>query len=285
MSAIDTGRAARPRHVAPRAPAAGATAVLPPDPDVDLVADPGTVTRAGRIRRAALEVALLVVVYLIFTHVQGALGGDGTLASHNGHGVQSLERALGIDLEGPVNAWTERHPAVAVALALVYPCVLALVPISLAVVVLVRPAVYRAHLRRLVWLSFASLPVFWLFPVSPPRLDQPGIVDVVAQHSIMSSAMSPDSVSHANLYAATPSLHVAWGLWCGMALRALVPHHRRGARIVPMLLPALVAVDVVATGNHYVVDVVAGAALALLAAVVERRVRAWWNRRHALAVA
>src|SRR5262249_21298251 len=60
-----------------------------------------------------------------------------------------------------------------------------------------------------------------------------------------------------NEYAAFPSLHVAWAAWCAWALSLALPGRWR--RLV-WLYPALTSLVVVGTGNHYVLDVVAGLA-------------------------
>jgi len=61
----------------------------------------------------------------------------------------------------------------------------------------------------------------------------------------------------ANQYAAMPSLHMAWALWCG----AMVVRNagRRRVKLVGVLYPLLTALVVLGTANHYLRDVVAGA--------------------------
>jgi len=68
------------------------------------------------------------------------------------------------------------------------------------------------------------------------------------------------------LYAAMPSLHVAWAAWCAAAL---VTASRGRWRHLAWLYPAATAVVVLATANHFVLDAAAGLAvtgLGLLAA-------------------
>jgi hypothetical protein len=61
-----------------------------------------------------------------------------------------------------------------------------------------------------------------------------------------------------NQYAALPSMHVGWALWAGAAVALLAP--RKLVRYVAAGYPLLVGVVVVVTGNHYVLDALAGAA-------------------------
>jgi membrane-associated phospholipid phosphatase len=78
----------------------------------------------------------------------------------------------------------------------------------------------------------------------------------------------------ANPYAAMPSLHAADALIVGIVLASLV--RRRFFKAVWLLWPAWVAFAVMATGNHFWLDVVAGSLLGActLAFVYRSRVRA-----------
>jgi hypothetical protein len=67
----------------------------------------------------------------------------------------------------------------------------------------------------------------------------------------------------ANLYAAVPSLHMAWALWCAVALWGLST--ARWLRAIAVLHPTATAVTILATGNHYTFDLVTGAALIAIA--------------------
>jgi hypothetical protein len=62
-----------------------------------------------------------------------------------------------------------------------------------------------------------------------------------------------------NQYAAMPSLHVGWALWCGVMLWR---HGRtRLAKVVGVAYAVLTAVVVMGTANHYFLDAVAGVAV------------------------
>jgi membrane-associated phospholipid phosphatase len=71
-----------------------------------------------------------------------------------------------------------------------------------------------------------------------------------------------------NQYAALPSLHFGWDLLVGLAIAAAATHW--WLRLIGYVLPALMAVAVVTTANHFVVDVVAGGALALVGLAAAR---------------
>lgn len=67
-----------------------------------------------------------------------------------------------------------------------------------------------------------------------------------------------------------PSLHVGWSAWCAYAVwSALRGAHPRLA-LLAWVFPLVMAVDVLTTGNHYVLDIVGSAALLALSIVVAR---------------
>jgi PAP2 superfamily len=78
-----------------------------------------------------------------------------------------------------------------------------------------------------------------------------------------------------------PSLHVGWSLWCAYAVwSALRGMHPRLA-LLSWLFPLLMAADVLATGNHYVLDVAGSVALVAVAVVVASacgRLAGIWRR-------
>jgi hypothetical protein len=98
----------------------------------------------------------------------------------------------------------------------------------------------------------------------------PGFYDAVRAHIPVAYSLEQ---SAANQYAAVPSLHMAWAVWCAVALASVVPSPWRRLLV---LHPLLTAVTVLATGNHYMFDLVSGVALTLgtyaaARAVVRRR--------------
>jgi membrane-associated phospholipid phosphatase len=106
---------------------------------------------------------------------------------------------------------------------------------------------------------------FVIAPTAPPRMfPELGFVDTLAGFGI-----SHDSAivrSDANPYAAMPSLHAADALILGVALALIV--RVRWAKVLWLLWPAWVWFSVIATGNHFWLDILAGVVVAALAAVV-----------------
>jgi hypothetical protein len=138
-------------------------------------------------------------------------------------------------------------------------------------------ALFRARhdryvlLRNAIFLSGAiGFLFFALFPVAPPRLIDPALVDTVTLHSDAYRALQPPGLT--NQYAAFPSLHFGWNLLVGIVVFGLSA--RFLVRLFAVGMPAAMAYSVVATANHFVLDVVAGAAVVLVGLAVARHLQA-----------
>jgi hypothetical protein len=119
-----------------------------------------------------------------------------------------------------------------------------------------RSADLYAKLRNTIlatWLL--SVPVYGLFPVAPPRLADIGLVDTITTQT--SFAMDSNfSTSFYNELAAVPSLHVGFAVAIGFAVAASVKHPL--VKFIALLWGPVIALAVVATGNHYIFEIVAG---------------------------
>jgi PAP2 superfamily len=118
-----------------------------------------------------------------------------------------------------------------------------------------------------------GLVIFIVFPTAPPRLIDMGLLDTVTDQSESYRTLQPPGLI--NKYAAMPSLHFGWNLLVGVIVYRVARHW--WVRAFAIGLPIAMAVAVVATANHYVLDVPAGAAVALtglaLVGVVNRFLR------------
>ena len=89
----------------------------------------------------------------------------------------------------------------------------------------------------------------------------PGFVGTVSDDARRHYLSYP--LSWTNRFAAFPSFHVGWTLIACLALAAsLHSTHVRRAALIPAVL---VGLAVISTGNHYVIDSIVGAAIALAA--------------------
>lgn len=65
-----------------------------------------------------------------------------------------------------------------------------------------------------------------------------------------------------NQYAAMPSLHFGWSLWCGVVIVMLAP--KLWMKALGLLHPLFTIAAIVATANHWVLDAVGGALVVAL---------------------
>jgi membrane-associated phospholipid phosphatase len=86
-------------------------------------------------------------------------------------------------------------------------------------------------------------------------------VDIVAEHDISAGGASRDLTNGQRHFSARPSLHVGWSALCAYAAwLSLRGGHPRLAWLV-WLFPIIMVAVVIATGNHYILDVPGSAAL------------------------
>jgi hypothetical protein len=212
-------------------------------------------TRAARLAAfVGVELLMWVAFYGAYLAIRGVAIGAEPTAMANAHGLIDVERALGIFHEARIQDWF--RPVVD-GLSLYY--MLGFGPLVGVVLIWLAAAdrVTYKWLRTalLVSVGIASV-IHVLLPMAPPRLVEGlGIADTVGlsgghdQGSFMGISFNP--------YAAMPSMHVGWSLLIGVAgFRAA---RSRPLRAFFAAHPAVMTLTVVATGNHYLLDALAGA--------------------------
>ena len=217
--------------------------------------------------RAPLWIELAVVAWLFWLYdvINNFAPLRQALALRDATGVLSLERLLHLDPELALNRWLAAHGALAFVASSYYFFSHAIVTFALlAWLWWSAPALYRRLRTQLVIINLIAFAVFWRYPLAPPRMfPNLGFVDVVAASHAAVSWQSGALVHEANQLAAMPSLHFAWAVWCGIALWQR--YRRRAAALLAIVYPLLTAVVVIATANHYLLDVLAGGASVLTA--------------------
>lgn len=190
-----------------------------------------------------------------------ALASERTAFAH-AEQIARFERELGVDVEHWFTAVAGAHPTLhAVAsgyYATVHTVGTALAALTLAVL---RPDRWARMRTTFLLASGAGLVVSRLWPLLPPNLAGPGIG--------IAGAVLP--ASHPpNAYAAMPSLHTVWALWTAAALvvatRRTRPVVRYGAAVLGGAHVAATVAIVLGLGHHFLLDVLAGAAVLTVAA-------------------
>ena len=215
-------------------------------------------------RRPLLVGEILVVLCLlrVYDYVRAHAEVRAAAAMQHGRALLELEQVLRIDVERTLNHWAERHDLVTLLASHWYQFVH--IPVTLSVLAWVwlrHPGHYRRVRTALVLINVVGLAVFLLLPVAPPRLlPGGGFLDSVALAGFGSGHGGPLA---ADQYGAMPSLHLAWAVWSALVARRIL--RRPFWRLAWLGYPIMTTVAVVLTANHYLLDAVVGAGVALLA--------------------
>ncbi|MFB9515965.1 phosphatase PAP2 family protein [Streptomyces purpureus] len=222
------------------------------------------------------ELALIAVVYVAYSCGRLLARGDVSTAVDNGLAILRLEQSLHLNAEHPLNRLFTSTPAIGIPADFAYASLHYLVtPAILVWLFRRRPARYRAARTWLMVSTLCGLVGFTLLPTCPPRLLDAGhgFVDTMAQFSAYGwwggEASAPRGMGGmTNQYAAMPSLHVGWALWCGVMLWK----YGRSPllKALGVAYPLLTVIVVMGTANHYFLDAVAGAAVMGLGLVLTR---------------
>jgi hypothetical protein len=188
-------------------------------------------------------------------------------ALQHGQMLLDIENVLRVSVERTANVWVTSHRLLSTVASDIYQ--FAHVTVTLSVLAWCwwrRPEIYRAARNALVGVNVAGLAVFLLLPVAPPRLlPDGGFVDAVALAGFGTTHGGPVA---ADQYGALPSLHLGWAVWATVIAIRMLP--RSPWRSLCWGYPALITAVVVVTGNHYLLDALAGTAVALTSLSVAR---------------
>ncbi|MEV4683257.1 bifunctional glycosyltransferase 87/phosphatase PAP2 family protein [Streptomyces kurssanovii] len=208
-----------------------------------------------------LELLVIRVGYSVYSHIRAAATGSVAAAEEHARQIHSVEGALGIDIEHWVNQAVVRTEWLEAFFDFYYTSFHFLVPLSILGVLYVRrPSDYRWARASLAFATVLALLGFWLYPLAPPRL-MPGMGFIDTVHGPQDLA-NPDygaMTAVTNQYAAMPSLHFGWSLWCGLIVLVLAP--RLWMKLLGLLHPLFTVCAIVATANHWVLDAAGGAAV------------------------
>ncbi|MFC1419238.1 phosphatase PAP2 family protein [Streptacidiphilus cavernicola] len=227
-----------------------------------------------RTGRWQLELLLLGFLYLAYDSSRLLVGGGTGDAVQDARSLFDAEQWLHLDPERWLNALFSSHGWLGIPADFSYATLHYLVTPAVLVWLWRR---HREHYRRArTWLgatTVMALVGFVLFPAAPPRLMPAGygFTDTMALHAGIGwwggAASAPKGLgSMTNEFAAMPSLHVGWALWCGL----MVFRHAkdRTVRTLGLAYPVMITLVVLGTGNHYLFDCLAGALLLGLGALL-----------------
>jgi len=218
------------------------------------------VTADGRRLYWWMELLTIAVFYGVYSFIRNASHHGSSIAFQHARQLLHWEQLLGLDHEARIEHWALHFRPLVIAMNYVYGS-LHFVVTAGVLVYLFRKASddYPRWRNTLAFTTSFALIGFVLWPLMPPRLLPAGyhFVDTLARYptfwSFDSGAMSRVS----NQFAAMPSLHFGWSLFCASALAPRV--QRRWQRVLVLCYPVLTLSAIVITANHYFLDAAGGA--------------------------
>ena len=221
-----------------------------------------------RKSRAARELAIFAGAYLTYFGVRAITQGDIAQAMDNAGAIIHFEQRAGLAVEGQVqDAFLSSSALVDIANAVYMYGHWPVIIVSGVVLFRFRPEHYYRMRNAVLLAGAVGLVVFALFPVAPPRLTDLPLVDTVTREASGYRQLMPPAL--VNEYAAMPSFHAGWNLLIGIVVfQAFRQWWMRGFAIASA---GGMLIAVVATANHYLVDVVAGVGIVLLSMLILRK--------------
>ncbi|NRQ48696.1 phosphatase PAP2 family protein [Aeromicrobium stalagmiti] len=236
---------------------------------------------SGLLALAGLrEVALLTALWFTYAFSRVAASDDLASARDRAADVLHLEQILHLDVESWLNHTLTPLSQIAVPMSFWYASLHYLATPAVLVFLFVRHRAEYPRARNAIVIGSAiGLAGYVLLPTAPPRLMPGGAyLDTLVSTADVGWWSGQTSLpgglgQMANELAAMPSLHVGWTIWVAWA----VWRHTNGVgRAIAVLYAAGTTLVVVATGNHWVLDAVAGAVVVAVGIVVSGRI----DQRH-----
>jgi hypothetical protein len=222
------------------------------------------------------QVAIFAAAYLTYFGVRAFTEGHVDRALANAASLEQLENWLGIAWEGAIQGLVAGSQLLRDVVNTIYIYGHWPVIIGAGVLLFRYRREHYYSLRNVCLLTGAlGLFVFAFFPVAPPRLTDLPLLDTVSEGAAGYRQILPPSL--VNQYAAMPSFHAGWNLAVGVVVFRATRHW--ALRLFALVMPMAMAFSVIATANHFVIDVVVGVALVITAFALES-VGARVRRKH-----
>jgi len=217
-------------------------------------------------RRGLRQISLFLVVYLLYLAARWIFVGDYAAAEEHAKLIFGLEQSGGLAVEQGLQKafsagfWPDLFSSIYLAAQLF------ILPLSL-IWLWFRKGKRRSYywLRNTICATWMiSIPIFALFPVAPPRLDAIGLADTVSDNA--GSVLTGHSTIFYNPFAAMPSLHVGFAFAIGIAVASAIDN--KILKGLALSWGPLVAIAVMVTGNHFLLDAIAGISVTIVGALV-----------------
>jgi hypothetical protein len=206
---------------------------------------------------AVRQALILSISYIAYDVVRFLTTGRESAAMANANHIIAFERSLGLYLEPWIQAKISHVHELLLAVNWFYTQVhIPSIVAFLAWVYLRRNDTFAFFRNAFLLINAIALSVFALVPVAPPRLlPNSGIVDTLYVFSRFNYE-SGGLRSITNPFAALPSLHFGYAVFISVGVLLLV--RSRWVRLAAWVYPVVVLAAIVATGNHFLLDALAG---------------------------
>ena len=237
---------------------------------------------------ALAQLGIFVLADLCYETVRGVAESNQAVPFQNARSLVSTEKTLHIFVEQSVQTWAMGHRFIIDFANFMYVNSHFVITTSALVWLYLRhnDRFYFVRNMFVVAMGFALIG-YLLVPTAPPRFfPELGFVDTLAYYVNVKHDSGLVTLFF-NPYAAVPSMHVAFSLL--ISVPALLIVRRKIFKALWAVYPLVVTFVVVVTGNHWLMDAIAGAAVAAAAAIVSARVLSplwpaawsWAPRAHA----
>lgn len=216
------------------------------------------------------QLAIWFGFFFVYQIVRGLADRSPAEALRNGTRVIDFERGASGLWELTLQGWLASHTVLETLASYTYwNSEFTVIGITLLFVYLRRHDAFHRYRNTILLANVIGLFGYLLMPTAPPRMfPGEGYVDTLANIGGLNHGSGLIELA-ANPYAAMPSLHAAdaliVGLLMGLACRSW------WAKALWAAWPAWVWFCVIATGNHFWLDVVAGVVVGLLALAITYR--------------
>ncbi|HEY7269175.1 MAG TPA: phosphatase PAP2 family protein [Dehalococcoidia bacterium] len=225
--------------------------------------------------RAAAEIALAGLAFLLYFIVRGQVVDRPDLALAHARHVVSVERGLGIFREP---SWQDSiagsMPAIRFFNFVYFWLDFPLIACLGIVMFVTRRRAYTLTRDALLFSGAIALVTYNLYPVAPPRLlADTGVIDTLQRYNNL-SYQAQSTRFFVNPYAAMPSLHVGWSFL--LAIGVVMAFGRyRWVWPLALLHPLTQSASTIFTGNHYFLDGAAGLAVATAGLALALSMQRW----------